>query len=132
LTRITRSNVPRLLLALTLLGGASAAHATQCSLGYGSSLDSEFSTSGDGCSVNPPNDEQQGGYGNEGGDGNYHPPGWTPPPDNWHPPHDNWHQPHDGKDCNPSVVPLPASSWLLLSGALALLALGRRRRAETA
>ena len=34
--------------------------------------------------------------------------------------------------CNPPVVPLPPSSLLLVSGALALLILGRRRRLATA
>jgi hypothetical protein len=35
---------------------------------------------------------------------------------------------HHHHDCKPPVVPVPAAGWLLVSGALGLLTLARRRR----
>lgn len=130
MTRLTRLSASSLLLGLSFLGGASAAHATQCSTGSESvlqtSLLTQFGSGPEGnCGVDPSNPGEWGQHDEEG------PPHTNPPPI-WNPPHDTWHDPHDGKDCNPSVVPLPPSSLLLISGALALLILGRRRRPATA
>ena len=129
MSRTIKLTIPSVLLGLLTLGGMSAAHATQCSAGsetiLQTSLLTQFGGSNEGCGVDQP---KTGGWGDHEEEG---PPQTNPPPI-WHDPHDNWHDPHDGKDCSPNVVPLPASSWLLVSGALALLILGRRRRPATA
>jgi len=130
--RLTKLSVSSLLLGLMALGSATAAHATQCSAPSGSALDntlfSQFgSETGDGCTggqSKPGEEEHQQGW-HYGDDKEYGPL-------IWHHSHDRWQYPHDSKDCNPSVVPLPPSSLLLVSGALALLILGRRRRPATA
>jgi hypothetical protein len=109
------------------LGGTSAAHATQCTVDSGSVLeDSLLSESGSegSCGVKTSIPGEEGGE--------------TETlsverqlPVIWHQSHDGWQQ-HDGRDCTPNVVPLPPSSLLLVSGALALLILGRCRRPATA
>ena len=128
MSRTIKLTIPSVLLGLLTLAGTSAAHATQCSAGSETvlqdSLLTQFGGSNEGCGVDQPKT-------GEWGDQEEDPPKTNPPPI-WHEPHDGWHQQHDGKDCNPNVVPLPASSWLLISGALALLTLGRRRRPATA
>ena len=122
-----RLRKPALLAGLMLLGGAGVAQATQCSSGQGPSLlQSSFQAFGNSQGCGDTSQDHPGG-----------PPG-LPGPDfgihfdrdgkRWEGWHDHkWYK--DGKECNPPVVPLPASSWLLVSGAVAMLAMGRRRRA---
>jgi hypothetical protein len=117
-------------LGLLALGGPSAAHATQCTVNSGSVLETSLLTQFG-------NDGSCGGdtfKPGEDGEHNEGPPNTNWPPI-WHPPQDGWHDGkyfRDGKECSPPVVPLPASSLLLASGALALLMVGRRRRPATA
>jgi hypothetical protein len=136
LIRLTKLSVRSLLLGLMALGGATAAHATQCTATGGSSLeDSLFSQFGSnqegGCGVDLSKPGEQGSE-EEGGPKDGGPHFFPPPQDGWH---DGWHDGKyykDGKECSPPVVPLPPSSLLLASGVVALLALGRRRRLATA
>jgi hypothetical protein len=132
LTRLTQLSLSSITLGLLALGGPSAAHATatQCTGESGSvlgtSLLTQFGNEGScGGDTFKPGEE---GEHNEG------PPNTNWPPI-WHPPQDGWHDGkyfRDGKECSPPVVPLPPSSLLLASGALALLMVGRRRRPATA
>lgn len=120
--------IPRILLAAALLGSAGAAHATACTVDSPTLLGSGLSNDGRGCGTDTSH-EYGGGYTPPHEDGQ--PPHWNPPPPHWN----GWHEGRyfkDGKECDPPVVPLPASSWLLVSGALALLAMGRRRHTATA
>lgn len=126
----TRLRKPALIAGLLLLAAGGAANATTCQTGHSSllyqSLPSDFSEHG--CYVEHSNPDPKPHESNDDWkhftwyDFNGHQ--WN----GWH----NHRYYKDGKDCTPSVVPLPASSWLLMSGALALLALGRRRRQATA
>lgn len=139
LKRTCRLTTFHVISGLLLLGGTSAAHATQCTASPGSVLESSlltqsFSDPQGGCEV----DRSWKGDAGEGGD-EYQvgpqeskPSIWQPPHIEWHRPHDGWHDTHDGRDCNPSVVPLPPSAPLLVSGALGLLILVRRRSSATA
>jgi hypothetical protein len=120
-----------LLLGLALLGATMAARATQCSVHDSSLLDNslltQYDSGSEGCDSNPPKHEE-GGSGGGWNDGDDEKDGkdgrdWKDGKD--------WKYGKDGKDCNPPAVPLPASSWLLASGALGLLSLGRRRRLQT-
>lgn len=128
MTRLTQLSLSSITLGLFALGGASAAHATQCTVDSGSLLETslltqfQFGHEG-GCGVDTGNSGDQGGDQEHDG-----PPIWQPPHDGWD--HGKFYK--DGKECNPPVVPLPPSSLLLASGALALLILGRRRRLATA
>jgi hypothetical protein len=136
LKRTCRLTTLHVLSGLLLIGGMSAAHATQCTASPGSVLESSlltqsFSGPQGGCEAgwSGHDDEGRGDEGEDHEGGGWHD---TKPPPLWQPPHDEWHPPHDGKDCNPSVVPLPPSALLLVSGAIGLLMLGRRRRSATA
>jgi hypothetical protein len=133
LTRLTRLGLSSLTLGLLALGGTPAAHATECTVDSSSVLETSRLTRfghehSCGVDLSKPDEE---GERNRRGPQHFNPPHFNSPPI-WHRPHDGWHQQYDGKDCNPSVVPLPPSSLLLVSGALALLILGRRRRPATA
>lgn len=128
MTRLAQLSLSSLTLGLLALGGTSAAHATECIVDSGSVLETSLltETGNEGnCGV------ENSTPGEEGGETETL-SGERQLPIIWHQPHDGWQQQHDGRDCTPNVVPLPPSSLLLVSGALALLILGRRRRPATA
>ncbi|MFO1400735.1 MAG: VPLPA-CTERM sorting domain-containing protein [Steroidobacteraceae bacterium] len=128
-TRFSAHRLPQYFLAAALLASAGTAHATSCVTGQSSvlyqGLPSEF---GDhDCYVAPSNPDPQW---KDSGDAWKHFTWYDLDGKQW----EGWHHQRfykDGKDCTPSPVPLPASSWLLVSGALAMLALARRRREAT-
>jgi len=128
LPQITRLRKPALIAGLLLLAAGGAANATTCQIGQDSLLYQGLPSGNEqGCVVEPSNPDPQ----------------WKDSDEKWK--HFTWYDYNghhwngwhghryykDGKDCTPSVVPLPASSWLLVSGALAMLAMARRRRAAT-